>query len=127
MGGRGAAGGVSDKGLKYGTEYTTIISVDNIKFVQPTNPIPYPVPKDTMSFGKNRVYAYMNAKGQLKSITFYGKTGKKRRQIDLDHKHHGKMPHVHIGYEHSEQDIPLTKSDKSYIAKIERIWRENKK
>jgi hypothetical protein len=29
MGGRGAASGVSDKGLEYGTEFKTLIRVDN--------------------------------------------------------------------------------------------------
>jgi hypothetical protein len=127
MGGRGAASGVSVKGYEYGTEFKSLISVDNIKYVQPTSPGPHPTPKETMSFGKNRVYAYVNAKHQLKAIVFYDKSGKKRRQIDLDHRHLGKVPHVHIGYEHSEHDIPLTKRDRAYIDKIKRIWKESNK
>jgi hypothetical protein len=74
--------------------------------------------------GKNRVYAFVNAKDQLKSIAFYDKSGKKKRQIDLDHKHCGKIPHVHIGYNHSQEDVNLSKSDKAYIAKVLRIWRK---
>lgn len=34
MGGRGASSGMSDKGKTYGTEYKTLHSDGNIKFVQ---------------------------------------------------------------------------------------------
>jgi hypothetical protein len=128
MGGRGAASGVSDKGFEYGTEFRTLIRVDNIKFVTPTKAGPSSVPLETMSTGRNRVYAFVNYGGDLKSIAFYDKNGKRRRQIDLDHMHYGHMPHVHVGYDspHTKKYIPLTKSDNAYIAKVTRIWEEEK-
>jgi hypothetical protein len=43
--------------------------------------------------------AAFNEVPKLKSITVYVKTGKKKRQIDLDYTHHGIIPHVHVGYE----------------------------
>ena len=126
MGSRGSRSGVSDKGTTYGKEYKTLFTVDNIKFVQPTKPGSTPVPLETMSAGKNRVYALVNNRGVLKSIVFYDKQGKKRRQIDLTHDHDRGNPHVHIGYDiqHDRKHIPLTTSDKAYVAKVTRIWRE---
>ena len=124
MGSRGASSGVSDKGVTYGKEYRTLFSVDNIKFVQPTRSGSAPVPLETMAAGKNRVYAHVNNKGELKSIVFYDKQGKRRRQIDLDHNHGRGSPHVHIGYEHSATTVPLTKSDRAYFNKITKIWRD---
>ena len=62
MDGRGAASGVSVKGAAYGSEYKTLFRVDNIKFVQPRKQGSSPVPLETMSAGKNRVYAFANAK-----------------------------------------------------------------
>jgi hypothetical protein len=128
MGGRGAASGVSDKGLEYGTEFRTLIRVDNIKFVTPTKAGPSPVPLETMSAGRNRVYAFVNYGGDLKSIIFYDKDGKRERQIDLDHQHRGQVPHVHVGYaeNHTSTLIPLTKSDNEYIAKVTKIWEDEK-
>jgi hypothetical protein len=124
MGGRGSASGMSDKGYRYGTEYKALIRVDNIKFVQPQKPGSTPVPLETMSAGKNRVYAVINNKGILTSIVFYDKKGKRRRQIDLRHSHKGYIPHVHSGYNHSFGSGTLTKSDRAYIGKVERIWRQ---
>jgi hypothetical protein len=128
MGGRGAASGVSDKGLEYGTEFKTLIRVDNIKFVTPTKAGASSSPLETMSADRNRVYAYVNYGGKLKSIVFYDKSGKRKRQIDLDHEHNGHMPHVHSGYDnpHTKKHIPLTKSDNAYIAKVTRIWEDVK-
>jgi hypothetical protein len=117
----GAASGVSEKGVAYGNEYSTLFRVDNVKFVQRKEGAAN-VPLETMSAEKNRVYALINGKGQLKAIAFYDKSGKKKRQIDLTHHHDGKMPHVHIGYDHSDKGVPLTKSDEAYIKKVRRIW-----
>jgi hypothetical protein len=123
MGGRGAASGVSDKGLKYGTEYKTLMSVDNIKYVQFQNSTAAAIPLETMASGRNRVYVLVNKSGNLKSITFYNKEGKLKRQIDFGHPgHHGFSPHVHEDYGHSAKAQPLNKSDKAYVEKVRRIW-----
>jgi hypothetical protein len=125
MGGRGAASGVSAQGYQYGTEFKTVMSVDNIKFVQYQITDQGKSPRETMSSGRNRVYVILDSQKELKSITFYDKSGKLRRQIDLDHTHLGEIPHVHIGYNHSKQKIRLTKSDLAYVEKVKRLW--NKK
>jgi hypothetical protein len=120
MGGRGAASGTSVKGIKYGNEYVSIVLAGNMKFVRRKQE-PANVPLETMAADQNRVYVLINKDGVMKSITFYDKSGKRKRQIDLTHTHNGENPHVHIGYEHMET-APLTKSDKAYIAKAKRIW-----
>ncbi|MDR2733779.1 MAG: hypothetical protein LBC99_03930 [Spirochaetota bacterium] len=124
MGGRGASSGISAAKKKYGTEYRTIIEYDNIKFIQPRGKGSSSVPLETMSAAKDRVYAYVNNVGTLKSIAFYDGEGKRVRQIDLDHPHAGHMPHVHVGYDnkHTNEYIPLTAKDEAYIEKVKKIW-----
>jgi hypothetical protein len=75
-----------------------------------------------MSSGKNRVYVLVNEDGVVKSIGFYDKQGRKKRQVDLTHEHNGQSPHVHIGYEHSPEYVRMTKSDWAYVEKVRRIW-----
>ena len=124
MGGRGAASGESAEGLKYGTEFKSLLRVENIKFVQYQRSTAAKIPRETMSAGRNRVYVLVNNRGELKQITFYNKDGKLRRQIDFEHSgRHGFRPHVHEGYNHSKQDYPLTKGDIAYVEKVRRIWK----
>lgn len=126
MGGRGASSGISDAGMKYGEEFKSIFRVDNIKFVQSRLFKNVKVPLETMSAFRNRVYVTVNSDGP-KSILFYNKSGKLKRQIDLTHRHMGEMPHVHEGdvtNHHKKFRIPLTKSDYYYIKKVQRIWEE---
>jgi hypothetical protein len=124
MGGRGAASGKSAQGHDYGTEFKTLLEVDNIKFVQYIHTENAKTPLETMSADKNRVYALINKFNFIKSITFYDKSGKLQRQIDLDHSHRGQNPHVHVGYEHSPETVPLNKNDEEYIAKVRKLWME---
>lgn len=124
MGGRGAASGTSAKGFEYGTEFKSLLRVDNIKFVQYQLKNEARIPEETMSSGRNRVYVIVNQQNVLKSITFYNKEGILRRQIDLDHAHDKQSPHVHaVKISANRREIvPLTKSDKAYIEKVRRIW-----
>ncbi|MFD1440593.1 hypothetical protein [Lacticaseibacillus hegangensis] len=127
MGGRGASSGISAKGVQYGNEFSTILAVDNIKFVKSTLSRNARIPIETMSAFENRVYVTVAANEKLKSIVFYAKDGGIRRQIDLDHKHMGQIPHVHEGdvtSHHKKFQIKLTRSDQMYINKVRRIWKE---
>ena len=107
----------------YGTEFKTLLVSDNIKFVQYQHSTAATVPLETMSAGKNRVYVLLDAKASVKSITFYSKEGKIKRQIDLDHSHKGQQPHVHRWHNLSRQIAYLTKSDYEYIKKVRRLWK----
>lgn len=100
MGGRGAASGVSDKGRPYGTEYSTVMKLSNIKFVRYNDSTAAKAPQETMT--KGRVYVTVNSKDELTSITYYDSSGKRSKTIDLNHEHNGKKPHTHHGYNHSE-------------------------
>ncbi|MDR2957529.1 MAG: hypothetical protein LBU61_05025 [Coriobacteriales bacterium] len=121
MGGRGAASGVSNQGIRYGNEYVSIVIADNIKFVQRKKGAST-APLETMSAEKNRVYVTINNQNVIKTITFYDKSGKKRRQIDLTAHHGNPNPHIHEGYGHSTKIITLTKGDRAYVDKVRRIW-----
>ena len=127
MGGRGAARDRTyyrdrhGKFVKYGEEYTTILQHGRIKFVTTTSKIDsVTAPRETRTQG--RVYVTVS-KGKLKYITFYRKYGRKRIQIDLDHKHYGEMPHKHIGYNHGK-DGRMSVTDMLLVEKVKKIWKE---
>ena len=48
MGGRGASSGISDKGKKYGSEYTTLYESGNIKFVRYNDAKSAKTPQETI-------------------------------------------------------------------------------
>jgi len=123
MGGRGSAGGVSLNGIKYGTEYHSLLEVGNIKFIQ-RNEGSQNSPLETMSAAKNRIYVVIRPDDKIKSVTFYDKDGKRTREIHLDHYHSGVLPHAHNGYYHSPETAPLTAYDKRIINKVKSLWGE---
>ena len=131
MGGRCASVGISKQGTKYGTEYKTLFEKGKIKFITPTSGSAN-TPMETMS--KGRIYVTINNKNEIKSITFYDRQNKRRRQIDLrgtPHRVNGKaiLPHVHLGYWHNEKgDRDLTRKERRLVARIKKIWynRRNK-
>lgn len=126
MGGRGASSGVSVKGKKYGTEYTTVFKNGNIKFIKQNDSGSIKTPMETMS--KGRIYALLDKNNQIKSITQYSVDGLRRKQIDVTgrpHKIEGKMvlPHTHKGYWHDEKGtFELSKEDKKVVDKVTRLW-----
>ena len=128
MGGRGSSSGISNSGKPYGTEYKSLLTYGNIKFVvrldgNTTSPM------ETMT--QNRVYVTLDNNGNPKFITYYDKNNKRERQIDLDVPHKGIIPHTHHGYFHSENDSPKgasnpTTKEKELINLVYSIW-EGKK
>ena len=54
----------------------------------------------------NSIYAVRNEKGKITSINFFGEDKHKTKQIDLQHKHQGIIPHTHEF--HVEKYHPLT-------------------
>ena len=129
MGGRGSSSGISASGKKYGTEYTTLYQSGNIKFVRYNNGSAT-APMETMS--KNRIYATIDYKENVKYISFYDKENKRYKQIDLDHYHKvngiKEKPHSHYGYIHDENGTQKPNaSDREIIDRVERIWQNKKK
>lgn len=129
MGGRGSSSGMSTDGKKYGSEYTSLVTYGNIKFVVP-NEGNSRTPKETMT--NNRVYVTLDkSTGNPKYISYYDKENKKKKQIDLQHKHHDMKPHTHHGYEHNENDNDKgaskpTAKEKALIKLVEDVWKEKK-
>lgn len=128
MGGRGASSGATykwrGKDHKYGDEYTTVLQVRNIKFVK-INEGSTTAPMETRTNG--RVYVTVADDDHIKSISYYDKSGKRKKQIDLDHPHpvNGKpsKQHTHLGYNHNENGDRLpSKREQRMIDRVNRIW-----
>ncbi len=129
MGGRGSSSGISSKGKAYGTEYETLYQSGNIKFVKYNNGATT-APMETMT--KDRVYATIDYKGEVKHISFYDKENKRYKQIDLDHYHkvdgNKEKPHTHYGYIHDENGTRKSDiNDRALIDRIKKIWQNRKK
>lgn len=128
MGGRGASSGVSDKGKKYGTEYKTLLSAGNIKFVRYNDSGSAKTPQETMT--KGRVYVTVNSRDAPVSVTYYDRNGKRTKTIDLTHFHASMKPHTHHGYEHNELDgikgaTNLTTEERRMVERVFKIWYNN--
>lgn len=121
MGGRGSASGISDSGKVYGTEFKTLLKVSNIKFVKYNNSTSAKTPQETMTQG--RIYVTVNSQNELKTITYYDNSGKRKKSIDLTHPHEGKEPHTHYGYVHSENGTTgLTTEEKRIVEFVRKVW-----
>lgn len=125
MGGRGASSGISENGKLYGTEYTSLMQSGNIKYVRYLGSTSAKTPMETMT--KGRVYATVNEKDEVTSISYYSKSNLRFKQIDLMHYHKGMKPHVHLGYEHSELGYRGPNAqEKRMIARVLRVWHNKK-
>lgn len=128
MGGRGASSGISKKGNKYGTQYKTLFQVGNIKFVTKKTRDSEPL-METMT--KGRVYVTVGG-DELKSITYFDNKNKRKKVIDLNHKHLNTVPHVHDGYLHNEDNGAkgsrnLTKEERKLFDRVTKIWQNRNK
>lgn len=128
MGGRGSSSGVSNNGKKYGTEYKTLLTYGNIKFVR-RNDNSSNAPLETMT--KGRVYVTVNAANELKFISYYDKNNMRTKTIDVDRPHRGIKPHTHHGYNHNEKDGPkgatnLTTEEYKMVERVKKIWHNKK-
>lgn len=126
MGGREASSGMSDKGKKYGTEYSALHTAGNIKFIS-YNGGNAKTPMETMT--KGRVYVLINKqKDAPKSIIYFDTSNKRNKQIDLDHEHKGMKPHTHHGYNHAEYEIGkkggtnLTTKEHKLVERVNKEW-----
>ena len=123
MGGRGASSGISVNNNKYGTQYTTVFSSGNIKFVSKNSRTSESL-LETMA--NDRIYAVVGDR-DLIQIVYFDKNNKRFKTIDLKHKHNGMNPHTHHGYYHNENDGDLggdepTDEEKKIVEKIKRMW-----
>lgn len=127
MGGRGAASGISDKGKKYGTEYETLFTAGNLKFIKPTS-------RESNMFEtqtSGRVYVEIGRNDAPKTIYYFDNSLKKTKTIDLSHIHAKMKPHAHHGYMHSENDgikgaTGLTPKEKRMVERVTQEWKKYK-
>ena len=113
--------------IKYGKEYDVYAQDGNVKYIKP-NIGEFKTPKETIS--KNRVYAVLDDQNDVKSIVFFDRYGEREKQIDVKGKpHNGKLPHVHIGYEHNEigDRGNLTEKEASIVLRILNTWERRRK
>ena len=119
MGSRGAASGTGKH--PYGSEYKTVLQDGNIKFVKYRLADNAKAPLETQN--KGRIYVTVNAKDEIKFVSFYDSNGKRFKTLDADHKHliNGEWmkPHKHLGYEHNENgDAKLNTAEEKLLEKI---------
>ncbi|MCM1154244.1 MAG: hypothetical protein NC392_02685 [Roseburia sp.] len=126
MGGRGASSGISDKGKKYGTEFSTLLKVGNIKFVKYNESSNAKDPLETMT--KGRVYVTINDKNEINFINYYDSSGKRVKSINLLHDHKEiKGEHTHLGYYHDENGTRhLTVQEKKLVELVKKKWYNRK-
>ena len=68
----------------------------------------------------NSIYAIKNDKGKITSINFFGENKHKTKQIDLQHKHQGMIPHTHEFHGekyHPSSARPCTPEELAIIAR----------
>ena len=123
MGGRGASSGLSEKGNTYGSQYKTLHTDGNIKFVIANNRNSEAL-FETMKSG--RVYVTVGG-NEILRVTYFDRDKKRTKQIDLKHSHEGMNPHTHHGYEHNERDslkgaARLTLKEREMVDRVKRIW-----
>lgn len=126
FGSRGVSSGTSKKKIVYGTEYTTLYHKGRVKYVKYNDSNSAKSPMETKT--KGRIYATIDKNNKIRYVTFYDSQGMRKKQIDVEGKAHainGKkvLPHVHLGYEHSEKGTrELTKTEQNIVNKIIKEW-----
>lgn len=70
-----------------------------------------------------RVYVTVNASNQLAALTYYDTEGKRNKTVDLNHRHDGKQPHTHHGYNHSEDGTTgLSSKEAALVDFVRKVW-----
>lgn len=125
---------MSVKGKPYGSEYHSLFTSGNIKFLKMNDSkASTTAPMETMT--KNRVYVTIsNDSNKPKFVSYYDKDNKRFKQLDLSGSPHkeklpsGKtkildIPHVHLGYEHRENGSRrVTDKERKLIDRIDKLW-----
>lgn len=123
MGGRGASSGTSKAGNKYGSQYHSLFTVGNVKFVS-KNSRDSETLMETMTRG--RVYAHVEG-DELVSVVYFDNENKRSKQIDMNHAHLGISPHAHDGYFHSKFRKNLTTEERAMVDRVVTEWKNYKK
>ena len=69
----------------------------------------------------------LNSKGNIGSIVYFDKNGKRTKRIDLDHSHRKMKPHTQHGYlgggrDGKKGESRLTPDEKRMVERVLSIW-----
>ena len=122
---RGASGGyhVGDARDTYGDEYQFVDQYRNIKFIKVKSGSSK-APLETRT--RDCIYVTLGGKNQdtPKTVTYYDKKGKKRKQIDISGNAHRigdvviPTPHTHLDYMHDGKTRSLSEREKKTLDTI---------
>ena len=119
--------GTASPGAKrYGTEYTTLHTSGNIKFIRYNDADSAKPPMSTQTAG--RIYGVISTNDELRTIVFFDETNNRYKQIDVEgtpHKIDGEyvIPHTHYGFYHDENGTyKPTPDEQKIVDKMKRIW-----
>ena len=130
MGGRGASSGTYKVGHMphtYGDEYQFVLQYRNIKFIK----VKFGASKAPLETRtRDRIYVTLGGKNQdtPKTVTYYDKKGKKRKQVDISGNTHRvgdvviPTPHTHLGYMHNGKTRGLSVREQKTLDTILRVW-----
>ena len=128
MGSRGQA--LKSGGFKE-YRYHTIARYNKVRFVVQNGDWNKHYKLTEMSNSPWAVYAQIDSKGNLNTITFYDGSRKKIKEIDLDKAHHKMLPHVHECNSKTSLRIkgqeprPLTKKEQNKVNKIVEYFKKH--
>lgn len=122
MDGRGASSGISKYGNAYVSQYHSVLTVGNVKYVQKNSKSSETI-METMTRG--RVYAVVD-RGEVKSVVYFENQNKRSKHIDLAD-HHGMSPHTHVGYLHNEgspngKPMSLSTDERKMVDRVLSDW-----
>lgn len=133
MGGRGASSGyhAGDARDTYGKEYDLADQYRNIKFIKVKSGSST-APLETRT--RDRIYVTLGGKNKdtPKTVTYYDKKGKQRKQIDIKGNPHRvgdvgiPTPHTHFGYMHDGKTRSLSVREQKTLDTILRVWDSRK-
>ena len=126
---RGASGGyhVGDARDTYGDEYQFVDQYRNIKFIKVKSGSSK-APLETRT--RDYIYVTLGGKNQdtPKTVTYYDKKGKKRKQINISGNAHRigdvviPTPHTHLDYMHDGKTRSLSVREQKTLDTILRVW-----
>lgn len=111
--------------LEYGDEFESLATIPTnrgeVKVIRSLTSNNNKRPYETRTPG--RIYATVSSSGVFNNLYFFGPDGKIREEWNLAHSHKGVRPgHKHIGYEHSDDAIPLSDTERAYARTVEERW-----
>lgn len=110
-------------------KYHTVMRDGRVRFIVRNDNLPVKFPE--MSNSKSVVYVTLGRSGRIKSISLFNCHKKKYKEIDIDHRHEGMQPHVHLCDPKTSTRYPAsgvrspTARERHLVQKIIRFYAKN--